>query len=138
MSQREFTQRQIKREKEERIGRCVRQITRSCKDMLKKKHEEVEAFNSSILQEKHKRTCFYLSYRLEYMFKEPTGNILDLNKLRQMQNNFLEDYFEGLNEIRGMERTDEGMCTRIEEDNMPNHQWLLWVSDDDIPTVITF
>ncbi|GJX23275.1 hypothetical protein Tco_0227720 [Tanacetum coccineum] len=51
----EFTQGQIKREKEERIGKCVRQITRSYKDMLKKKLEEVEAFNSSILQDKHKR-----------------------------------------------------------------------------------
>ncbi|GKE39876.1 ARID DNA-binding domain-containing protein, partial [Tanacetum coccineum] len=64
MLQREFTQRQIKREKEERIGRCVRQITRSCKDMLKKKLEEVEAFNSSILQDKHKRNkCFYCRER---------------------------------------------------------------------------
>ncbi|GJY32978.1 ARID DNA-binding domain-containing protein [Tanacetum coccineum] len=52
-------------------------------------------------------------YRLEYMFKEPTGNILDLNKLRQMQNNFLEDYFEGLNENKDG-KIDE--MVRIEED----------------------
>ncbi|GJZ09793.1 ARID DNA-binding domain-containing protein, partial [Tanacetum coccineum] len=125
ISQREFTQRKIKREKEERIGKCVRQITRSYKDMLKKKLEEVEAFNSSILQDKHKRNKYLLKqqgfevvsegdrYRLEYMFKEPTGNILDLNKLRQMQNNFLEDYFEGLNENKDGKKDE---MVRIEED----------------------
>nr|GEX58050.1 ARID DNA-binding domain-containing protein [Tanacetum cinerariifolium] len=220
MSQCEFTQRQIKREKEERIGRYVRQITRSCKDMPKKKLKEVEAFNSSILQDKHKRNkCFYFKeighfirtcpkkipddaesadkhpnaslerkkeinsaqpeenflvsnlekqkkflftygmgefiikpvfqayllprvyfapevslnilsidllkqqgfevvsdrdrYRLEYMFKEPTGNILYLNKLRQMQNNFLEDYFEGLDENQDRKKDE---MVRVEED----------------------
>ncbi|GJT81028.1 ARID DNA-binding domain-containing protein [Tanacetum coccineum] len=51
MSQQEFFQKQIRREKEERIGRCGRQITRSCKD---------EAFNSSIRQDKlEKNKCFY-------------------------------------------------------------------------------
>nr|GEV56652.1 ARID DNA-binding domain-containing protein [Tanacetum cinerariifolium] len=52
-------------------------------------------------------------YRLEYMFKEPTGNILDLNKLRQMQNNFLEDYFEGLDENQDRKKDD---MVRVEED----------------------
>nr|GFA35955.1 ARID DNA-binding domain-containing protein [Tanacetum cinerariifolium] len=52
-------------------------------------------------------------YRLEYMFKEPTGNILDLNKLRQMQNNFLEDYFEGLDENQDREKDE---MVRVEED----------------------
>ncbi|GJT18880.1 ARID DNA-binding domain-containing protein [Tanacetum coccineum] len=181
MSQREFTQRQIKREKEERIGRGVRQITRSCKDMLKKKLEEVKAFNSSILQDRHKRNkCFYCRERwhfirtcpkkisddaesadkhsdaslerkkeinsaqpkvslkysftsgqmeslkeqikalgmifdigLSIQFKEPIGNILDLNKLRQMKNNFLEDYFEGLNENKDGKKDE---MVRIEED----------------------
>ncbi|GKA66424.1 EF-hand 1, calcium-binding site-containing protein [Tanacetum coccineum] len=60
MSQQEFFQRQIRREKEERIGRCVRQITRSCKGMLRSKLEEIKAFNSSIRQDKlEKNKCFY-------------------------------------------------------------------------------
>ncbi|GJT11430.1 ARID DNA-binding domain-containing protein [Tanacetum coccineum] len=40
--QQEFIQRQLRREKEEKIGRCMRQITRDCKDMLRKKLEEIE------------------------------------------------------------------------------------------------
>nr|GEW10611.1 ARID DNA-binding domain-containing protein [Tanacetum cinerariifolium] len=45
-------------------------------------------------------------YRLEYMFKDSTGNMLDLNKLRNMQNSFIEDYFESLNQNR-VEKKDE-------------------------------
>nr|GEV16993.1 protein kinase-like domain-containing protein [Tanacetum cinerariifolium] len=43
---------------------------------------------------------------LEYMFKEQKGQNLDENKLRQMQNKYLEDYFESL------DRED----TSVEED----------------------
>ncbi|GKE18736.1 ARID DNA-binding domain-containing protein, partial [Tanacetum coccineum] len=64
MSQTEFLQRQIKREKENRIGRCVRQITRDCKNMLKKKIEEFEVYNSSISQDKYKQyNCFYCNQK---------------------------------------------------------------------------
>ncbi|GKC64665.1 ARID DNA-binding domain-containing protein [Tanacetum coccineum] len=53
ITQTEFTQRHNKREKEERIGRCMRQITRDCRNMLKKKLEEVEVFNASIPENKY-------------------------------------------------------------------------------------
>ncbi|GJS00464.1 ARID DNA-binding domain-containing protein [Tanacetum coccineum] len=60
ITQTEFTQRQNKREKEERIGRCMRQITRDCRNMLKKKLEEVEVFNASIPENKYVNyNCFY-------------------------------------------------------------------------------
>nr|GEV27926.1 ARID DNA-binding domain-containing protein [Tanacetum cinerariifolium] len=59
ISEKEFVQRQIKREKENRIGRCIRKITRECKNMLKKKIEEIEDYNSSITQEKYQQyNCF--------------------------------------------------------------------------------
>nr|GEV56796.1 hypothetical protein [Tanacetum cinerariifolium] len=58
LSEKEYYQRQIKREREKRLGRCVTQITQ------------------------------------------------DLNKLRNMQNSFIEDYFEGLNQNR-VEKKDE-------------------------------
>ncbi|GJU16083.1 ARID DNA-binding domain-containing protein [Tanacetum coccineum] len=59
-AQQAFRQRQIKREKEERIGKCIKQITRDCKDMLKKKLEEIKDFNSSMPQHKYKKyNCFY-------------------------------------------------------------------------------
>nr|GFA23096.1 ARID DNA-binding domain-containing protein [Tanacetum cinerariifolium] len=59
MSETEFVKRQIKREKENRIGRCIRKITRKCKNMLNKKIEEIEDYNSSITQEKHQQyNCF--------------------------------------------------------------------------------
>nr|GFA24587.1 ARID DNA-binding domain-containing protein [Tanacetum cinerariifolium] len=48
----EFEQRKIKRDKEERIGKCIRQITKGCKDMLKKKIEEIRVHNSAV----HKAT----------------------------------------------------------------------------------
>ncbi|GJR54772.1 ARID DNA-binding domain-containing protein [Tanacetum coccineum] len=60
IAQTEFTQRQNKREKEEKIGRCMRQITRDCRNLLKKKLEEVEAFNASIPENKFVNyNCFY-------------------------------------------------------------------------------
>ena len=36
-SQKEFIQRQIKRESETTFGNCIKQISKECKDMLKKK-----------------------------------------------------------------------------------------------------
>ncbi|GJT73407.1 ARID DNA-binding domain-containing protein [Tanacetum coccineum] len=63
-SQVEFLQRQIKREKENRLGRCVRQITKDCKNMLKKKIEEIEVYNSSISKDKFKQyNCFYCNQK---------------------------------------------------------------------------
>ena len=41
--QQAFIHRQLKRENEKKLGKCIRQITHDCKDMLKKKLEEIEA-----------------------------------------------------------------------------------------------
>nr|GFA68319.1 ARID DNA-binding domain-containing protein [Tanacetum cinerariifolium] len=50
---------------------------------------------------------------LEYMFKNQQGHNLDLDKMRQMHNSYLEDYFESLNK----ERADkEGEMARFVED----------------------
>nr|GEW69812.1 ARID DNA-binding domain-containing protein [Tanacetum cinerariifolium] len=234
LSKKEYYQRQIKREREERLGRCVRQITQGCKGRLRKTLEEIKAFNSSIHQNKLEKNnpaqpevtlkylefiyfttngilkgvdqglwddFWYLSrstdkhycsnlnmfcnirenflvsklekqkkflftygmeeviikpvfqaylipgvyyapevslnilsidllnqqgfevvtegdrYRLEYMFKDSTGNMLDLNKLRNMQNSFIEDYFEGVNQNR-VEKKDE--MARFVEDVNPS------------------
>ena len=63
-SQREFIQRQIKRETESNLGRCTRQITRDCKEMLRKKLEEFHVYNNQLSQkhntiERHRRyICF--------------------------------------------------------------------------------
>nr|GEU37788.1 ARID DNA-binding domain-containing protein [Tanacetum cinerariifolium] len=60
----EFLQRQIRREKENRLGRCVRQITEDCKNMLKKKIKEIEVYNSSISKDKFKQyNCFYCNQK---------------------------------------------------------------------------
>ncbi|GJR02465.1 ARID DNA-binding domain-containing protein [Tanacetum coccineum] len=45
-----FIQRQLKREREARLGNCIRQITHDCKEMLKSKLEEIELYNSAIPQ----------------------------------------------------------------------------------------
>ncbi|GKF31002.1 hypothetical protein Tco_0100800 [Tanacetum coccineum] len=64
MSQSEFAQRHIKREKEERIGKCIRQKTKDCKNMLRKKIDEIEVYNSTISQNKYKRyNCFYCNQK---------------------------------------------------------------------------
>nr|GEY61064.1 ARID DNA-binding domain-containing protein [Tanacetum cinerariifolium] len=155
-----FIQRKMKREKEARLGSCIKQITNDCKDILRKKLEEIELYNSTIPQNKYRRhKCFkckqrdklddqrkflftygmgevvikndgqgYLitgvhyapevtlnilsidllekkgfkilyendRYKLEYMFRNQKGQNLDEDNLRQMQNNFLEKYFEFL------------------------------------------
>nr|GEU69683.1 ARID DNA-binding domain-containing protein [Tanacetum cinerariifolium] len=44
----EFAQRKIKREKKERIGKCIRQITKDCKDMLRKRLKKLKSINLQI------------------------------------------------------------------------------------------
>nr|GEU53292.1 ARID DNA-binding domain-containing protein [Tanacetum cinerariifolium] len=65
--QNEFIQRQLKSERKARFRNCIRQITRDCKEMLKKKMEEIDLYNSTInqpqshniLQNKYRRhRCF--------------------------------------------------------------------------------
>ncbi|PWA69501.1 ARID DNA-binding domain-containing protein [Artemisia annua] len=54
-----FIHRQLKRENEKKLGKCIRQITNDCKDMLKKKLEEIDAYNSTLTQNKYrKHKCF--------------------------------------------------------------------------------
>nr|GEX45372.1 ARID DNA-binding domain-containing protein [Tanacetum cinerariifolium] len=56
--------RHIKKEKEERIGKCIRQITRDCKNMLRKKIDEIKVYNSTISQNKYKQyNCFYCNQK---------------------------------------------------------------------------
>ncbi|GJQ91353.1 ARID DNA-binding domain-containing protein [Tanacetum coccineum] len=58
--QTEFIQRKNKRDKEERFGKCMREITRDCREMLRKKLEEIEAYNSSKTENKMIHyNCFY-------------------------------------------------------------------------------
>nr|GEX24682.1 E3 ubiquitin-protein ligase COP1-like [Tanacetum cinerariifolium] len=62
--QQSFIQRQVKREKENQIGNCIKQITLDCKDMLRRKLEEIELYNSTINQNKHKiHKCFKCKQR---------------------------------------------------------------------------
>ncbi|GJZ15775.1 ARID DNA-binding domain-containing protein [Tanacetum coccineum] len=105
MSQTEFSQRQIKKEKENRIGRCVRQITRDCKKMLQRKIEEFEAFNSSLPGNKYMNyNCFYCNQNGHIMKTCPTkikndaahtqnisGGIMEGNKINPTQFEFTSD-----------------------------------------------
>ncbi|GJR99574.1 ARID DNA-binding domain-containing protein [Tanacetum coccineum] len=54
-----FIQRQLKREKEARLGNCIRQITHDCKEMLRRKLEEIELYNSTIPQNRNRRQKCY-------------------------------------------------------------------------------
>ncbi|GJS21108.1 ARID DNA-binding domain-containing protein [Tanacetum coccineum] len=54
-----FIQRQLKREKEARLGNCIRQITHDCKDMLRRKLEEIELYNSTISQSRNRKQKCY-------------------------------------------------------------------------------
>ncbi|PWA96663.1 ARID DNA-binding domain-containing protein [Artemisia annua] len=51
-SQTEFVQRQIKRDTEIAMGNKMRQISKECKDMLKKKMEEIRVHNENLAQKK--------------------------------------------------------------------------------------
>ncbi|GJR24786.1 ARID DNA-binding domain-containing protein [Tanacetum coccineum] len=59
-----FIQRQIRREKESRLGNCIKQISKECKEMLRKKIEEIEVYNHALPQphndsKKHRRYKCY-------------------------------------------------------------------------------
>nr|GEZ56920.1 ARID DNA-binding domain-containing protein [Tanacetum cinerariifolium] len=60
--QNEFIQRQLRRERESRLENCIRQISKDCKEMLRKRMEEIKVYNSALPQtqshkvlNKHKR-----------------------------------------------------------------------------------
>nr|GEZ23184.1 ARID DNA-binding domain-containing protein [Tanacetum cinerariifolium] len=55
----DFIQRQLKREKEAKLGKCITQITYDCKDMLRKKLEEIELYNSTISQNRNRKQKCY-------------------------------------------------------------------------------
>ncbi|GJT83861.1 ARID DNA-binding domain-containing protein [Tanacetum coccineum] len=62
--QQDFILRQMKREKEARLGKCIKQITNDCRNMLRKKLEEIELYNSTISHNKYKRhKCFLCKQR---------------------------------------------------------------------------
>nr|GEY21908.1 ARID DNA-binding domain-containing protein [Tanacetum cinerariifolium] len=62
--QQDFIQRKMKREKEARLGSCIKQITNDCKDMLRKKLDEIELYNLTIPQNKYRRhKCFKCKQR---------------------------------------------------------------------------
>ncbi|GKD21736.1 ARID DNA-binding domain-containing protein, partial [Tanacetum coccineum] len=83
MPQMEFAQRKIKREKEERIGKCIRHITKDCKDMLRRKIKEIKIHNSANSQSKYKEyNCFYCNQK-GYVFKSCPVKIKDDAECKQ-------------------------------------------------------
>ncbi|GKE68298.1 ARID DNA-binding domain-containing protein [Tanacetum coccineum] len=46
----DFIQRELRREKEAQLGSCIKQISKDCKEMLKKKMEEIMQYNNTINQ----------------------------------------------------------------------------------------
>nr|GEV12074.1 ARID DNA-binding domain-containing protein [Tanacetum cinerariifolium] len=51
-----FIERQLKREREARLRRCIKQITNDCKEMLKRKMKEIKLYKSTINQPKSHHT----------------------------------------------------------------------------------
>ncbi|GJY13625.1 RNA-directed DNA polymerase, eukaryota, reverse transcriptase zinc-binding domain protein [Tanacetum coccineum] len=89
-----FIQRQLKREKEARHGNCIRQITHDCKEMLRRKLEEIELYNSTIPQNRSRRQKCYKCRQRGHIIKncpmknkehnegtEKPGNISETAKL---------------------------------------------------------
>ncbi|GKA57586.1 ARID DNA-binding domain-containing protein [Tanacetum coccineum] len=63
LSQMEFVQRKIKREREG-FGPCARQITKECKAMLRNKIEQINLFNSTLSSNKFRDyACFYCTQK---------------------------------------------------------------------------
>nr|GFD24937.1 ARID DNA-binding domain-containing protein [Tanacetum cinerariifolium] len=98
-SQFDFLQRQIKREKEDRLGRCVRKITKDCKNMLKKKIKEIEVYNSSISQDKYKQYNFFYCNQKGHVVKACPTKIKDEASYPQGQTVGFE---EGSNDVNNI------------------------------------
>nr|GEX43843.1 ARID DNA-binding domain-containing protein [Tanacetum cinerariifolium]GEX43853.1 ARID DNA-binding domain-containing protein [Tanacetum cinerariifolium] len=64
-----FIQRQLKKEKEARLRNCIRQITHDCKDMLRRKLEEIELYNSIISQNRNRKQKCYKCRQREHIIK---------------------------------------------------------------------
>nr|GEZ09789.1 ARID DNA-binding domain-containing protein [Tanacetum cinerariifolium] len=74
-----FIKRQLKGEREARLGRCIKQITNDCKETLKRKMEEIELYNSTINQLKSHHTfrrhkCFNCIMKTCPMMKQKEEN----------------------------------------------------------------
>ncbi|GKB96787.1 ARID DNA-binding domain-containing protein [Tanacetum coccineum] len=52
----DFIYRKLKREKEQRLGNRIRQISNDCKEMLKRKMEEIDLYNSTLNKPKSHNT----------------------------------------------------------------------------------
>nr|GEV80413.1 ARID DNA-binding domain-containing protein [Tanacetum cinerariifolium] len=46
----DFLQRELRRQREAKLGSCIRQISRDCKEMLKKKLDEIMQYNTTLNQ----------------------------------------------------------------------------------------
>ncbi|GJZ94200.1 hypothetical protein Tco_0666403 [Tanacetum coccineum] len=88
-----FIQRQMRREKESRLGNCIKKISKECKEMLRKKIEEIEVYNHALPQP-HNDSKKHRRYKPVYMFKDPTDCSFDENKMNMRQNQYMEDYFK--------------------------------------------
>nr|GEU94969.1 ARID DNA-binding domain-containing protein [Tanacetum cinerariifolium] len=154
LSQMEFVQRKIKREREG-FGPCACQITKECKAMLRNKIEQIN-FNSTLSSNKFRDYAFliengdrtytipWVHYALEvtlnilsigllrrqgfeissngdrctlaYMFKDRRGKNINLDRMREQHNNYLEDYFDALDRIANIERRIEQPYEKKDED----------------------
>nr|GEW50662.1 reverse transcriptase domain-containing protein [Tanacetum cinerariifolium] len=64
-----FIQRQLKREKEARHINCIRQITHNCKNMLRRKLEEIELYNFTISQNINRKQKCYKCRQMGHIIK---------------------------------------------------------------------
>ncbi|GJY15882.1 ARID DNA-binding domain-containing protein [Tanacetum coccineum] len=128
MSQSEFAQRHIKREKEERIGQRKLLFTYGMGEVLIKDGSNgylipgvhyapeitLNILSINLLKQQGFEIIFEGDkYTLEYMFKNQQGQNMDVDKMRQRHNEYLDDYFESLDK----EKTDrEKEMPRFVED----------------------
>nr|GEX21247.1 ARID DNA-binding domain-containing protein [Tanacetum cinerariifolium] len=108
--QHDFIQRQLRREKEAQLGTCIRQITQDCKEMLRKKMEEIELYNSTFNQPQKHDEGTQRKGNTSETAKEINGGFMTTKPT----NEYLKNYFESLN--TGNEREKAVGMLSMEDD----------------------
>ncbi|GJY57436.1 hypothetical protein Tco_0456551 [Tanacetum coccineum] len=72
----DFIQRELRREKEAKLGSCIKQISKDCKEMLKKKMEEIMQYNNTINQPQSINNAQNIFRRYKCFHCKQRGHIL--------------------------------------------------------------
>ncbi|GJT14803.1 ARID DNA-binding domain-containing protein [Tanacetum coccineum] len=92
----DFLQRELRRQRKAKLGSCIKQISKDCKEMLRKKLDEIMQYNTTLNQPQSTSTAQDKLQSGLICLTAKNVQEFDEDKMRLLHNNYLEAYFESL------------------------------------------